>query len=387
MSLERNITAENFPGEGVHHAILVDLTPLSGIAAGSYQTDIRDNVSGRVDATIVLRADDEALADRPGALAIVIESKLYGPAGEQQLEDYRKALEAKHIEVRRISVAWQEIYDLTRALPNEAEHDPIISDFKEFLSRDSRLTGFTGFKEGDFSPENYRLDDKLSRFCSQVLEFLKDDPCFRNASNPERKRGGLDYDFLLAKQNQLVGNLGIAAWNSKALSAKLVIGWRGRWQTDLLLPNVLNMHPSERADVDAIIDTLSKTGNVKIDAVLRPFFHRFDYDVTAKYLPTNSTDCKIAWDEIVRFSQEFHGKPLTKKSRSILASTSEVYDEERLDRALEQNVNCFVAPGIIVEWTHDALGKTPKRQIQIVSDTVRNLARLLYRFSSLPEPR
>jgi hypothetical protein len=93
MSLERNITAEKFPGEGVKHAVLVDLTPVSGAVAGSSQVDIRDDPTGRVDATIVLRAGDDTLADQEGALAIVIESKLYGNAGEQQMEDYKKALE------------------------------------------------------------------------------------------------------------------------------------------------------------------------------------------------------------------------------------------------------------------------------------------------------
>jgi hypothetical protein len=95
MSLERNITAETFPGEGVKHAVLVDLTPVSGAVAGSSLAHIRDDPPRRVDATIVLRAGDDTLADQEGALAIVIESKLYGNAGEQQMEDYKKLSKRK----------------------------------------------------------------------------------------------------------------------------------------------------------------------------------------------------------------------------------------------------------------------------------------------------
>jgi hypothetical protein len=190
---------------------------------------------------------------------------------------------------------------------------------------------------------------------------------------------------LLAKQNQLVGNLGVAAWEHEALFAKLVIGWRGHWQTDWLLSNLSNMQPSETREVQAMIDAMGKTGIVKIDASLRPFFHRFDYDIAAQCRPTDYTDDKkVAWDEIVQFSREFHGKPLTRGSRSKLSSTRFRYlDEGLLDRALKENVNCFVAPGITVEWRYDTLDKAPRGQIQIVSDTLRNLARLLYKFSSL----
>jgi hypothetical protein len=105
-------------------------------------------------------------------------------------------------------------------------------------------------------------------------------------------------------------------------------------------------------------------------------------------LPPSQTDDiddkKVAWDEVVQFSREFHGKPLTKESRASLSSKRfRSLNEELLDRALKENVNCFVAPGISVKWSYDTLDKTPRGQIQIVSDTLRNLARLLYKFSSL----
>jgi hypothetical protein len=338
MSLERDISAEKFPGGGVRHAILVDLTPVSGAVAELPHADIKEKPTGRVDATIVLTAGDDTSSGSDGGLAIVIESKLYGIAAEQQMERYKKAIEEKQIQVHRVPVAWEEIYDLTRALPNEAEHDPIVSDFKEFLLRDPRLTGFTGFEARDFSPKNERLDDKLSRFCTRVLEDLKNDPYFQSASKPERKKGGLDYDLLLAKQNQLVGNLGVAAWEHKALSAKLVVGWRGHWQTDRLLSTFSNMQPSERAVVGAIIDALGKTGKVNIDAALRPFFHRFDYDFAGRCRPTEAADHHAAWDEIVQFSRQFHGQPLTAESRAKLRSNKAFQDpdEKRLDRAFEK---------------------------------------------------
>jgi len=43
----------------------------------------------------------------------------------------------------------EEVYAMANDLPEAAEHDPIIGDFKSFLARDPRLAGFTGFQKGD----------------------------------------------------------------------------------------------------------------------------------------------------------------------------------------------------------------------------------------------
>src|SRR5437867_358531 len=90
-SLERNISAENFPGEDVTAAILVALTPIE--AAVPPETEILSvTATGRVDATIIARQPQSK-----EAIGIVIESKLYGPVGVDQMDRYRRRLEEKLI--------------------------------------------------------------------------------------------------------------------------------------------------------------------------------------------------------------------------------------------------------------------------------------------------
>jgi hypothetical protein len=147
--------------------------------------------------------------------------------------------------------------------------------------------------------------------------------------------------------------------------------------------------PTGRVDATIVLSAGHEApSGSDIDAALRPFFHKFDYDFAGWCRPTEAADHHAAWDEIVQFSRQFHGQPLTAESRAKLRSNKAFQDpdEKRLDRAFEKKVNCFIAPGISVEWSYDTLGKTEGDQIRTVSDTLNNLARLLYKFSSLSEP-
>ena len=105
ISMERDIKAESFPGVGVEHAIIVELTPLGAALDPPQQmTEVGD--SGRVDASIVIRQSES------DGLALIIESKLYGRAGHEQLLRYKQALENRQITTVLVDVAWEEVYAL-----------------------------------------------------------------------------------------------------------------------------------------------------------------------------------------------------------------------------------------------------------------------------------
>jgi hypothetical protein len=161
ISMERDIRAETFPGVGVDRAVLVELTP-AGVVADLPSQPMVMGETGRVDATIVVRQSNSA------GLALVIESKLYGRAGHEQLLKYKQALESRHIKTLLVDVAWEEIYTLADSLPEAAEHDAILSDFKSFLARHPRLAGFTGFRQGDFDGPAYVLDARLQKLCETL---------------------------------------------------------------------------------------------------------------------------------------------------------------------------------------------------------------------------
>src|SRR2546427_3073680 len=65
VSLERDISADTFPGEDVSAAILVALTPVSDGSGQITQLQL-SNPTGRVDATLILRrTEGDALGDQP----------------------------------------------------------------------------------------------------------------------------------------------------------------------------------------------------------------------------------------------------------------------------------------------------------------------------------
>ena len=393
VALERDISADKFPGDHVIAAILVALTPVSGgsgqvadlVADPPYPQTTETAPRGRVDATMIARRTQrDTLEGQPkdSALAIVIESKLYGPAGDEQLTRYKKKLEEKLVRTVLVEISWEEIYQLCESLPEEAEHDPVLSDFKDFLARDARLVGFTGFRKEDFAGSRhedfvggpYLLDSKLQRLCDRIAG--KGD-----GGKPERKRGGLDYDLPLAQQSSLVGNIGLASWDQDALQAKLVIGWRSRWHTDRVLDTTWN------ADgVPDLIRQVGQGGALRIDAHVRPYFSRFEYDTAALWsTQIDHSDAASVWRDAVEFARSFHAKRLDEQKVALLRSApSRVTNESAISRAVAERANCFVPLVLLASWQpKDLATMKPEQQFRIIREKLREMSALLIRLSGV----
>jgi len=374
ISMEKNIRAETFPGVGVDRAVLVELTP-AGIVADLAVRPPEIGETGRVDATIVVRQSDS------DGLALVIESKLYGRAGHEQLMKYKQALESRNIETLLVDVAWEEIYALADSLPEAAEHDSILSDFKSFLARDPRLAGFTGFRQGDFDGPAYVLDARLQKLCETLAGQSTNSPL--QGVMVERKRGGLDYDILLADQSRLVGNIGLACWDQDALYAKLVIGWRSRWETNRAIES-----GSAAGKVNMLLQRLCARADVTIDATVRPFFNRFQYSGAAQWrrVIKQNEDPLEVWQSLIEFARSYHAKPLNPESLTRLQRPPvRVIDQGSLSRALDQQVNCFVPLVLVTAWQPGDLARLkPDELTKTVRETLADLAKLLMVLSGVP---
>lgn len=226
-------------------------------------------------------------------------------------------------------------------LPDEAACDPVLTDFRSFLDRDPHLTGFTGFRLSDFSPGERLLDSRLQRFCNRLV--ARDaDPVFAGAE-VQRKRDGWDYDILLAQQFRLVGNIGLASWDQDGLYAKLVVGWRSRWQTDRVLASAPD--PERLRD---LLRGLARSTRLIIHAKIRPCFHRFYYPIVAQWerMVDDVGGAAVAWGEAVEFARRFHGKPLDEQRAAELGcEPCKVMDEPALKRALGES-ELFCAAGL-----------------------------------------
>ena len=284
---------------------------------------------------------------------------------------------------RSVDVAWEEVYALADDLPDAAEHDPIIGDFKSFLARDPRLAGFTGFQKGDFTGPAYVLDVRLQKL-SETLAGQSVDPVLRSAQ-VERKRGGLDYDILLAEQSRLVGNIGLACWEQKALYAKLVIGWRSRWETDRAIK-----FGAASEQVHGLIRRLAGHADLTIDATVRPFFHRFYYPSAAQWSKVikRDDDPSDAWGAAVEFARSYHARPLSPDSLGQLQRIPvTVLDQESLNRALEQQVNCFVPLVLVMAWKPEYITRMkPEELMKTVRAALVDLAQLLMILSGISVP-
>jgi hypothetical protein len=381
VSLERDISADKFPGDDVGAAVLVALTPVSD--GGGQIADLQfPKPTGRVDATLVARrtgAETLGGQSKGSALAVVIESKLYGSAGAEQLARYRSKLQEKSITTVLVEIRWEDIYRLCESLPQTAEHDPVLSDFKEFLARDARLVGFTGFRQEDFAGPAHLLDSKLQRLCDRIAG-SGDDPVL-GSGKPERKRGGLDYDLPLTQQSSLVGNIGLASWDRDELHAKLVIGWRSRWHTDRVLDRTWN--------ADGVPDLIRQAGRgttLVIDAHVRPYFTRFDYDTAAlRRTETGLSDAAHAWQDAVEFARSFHAKRLDEETVAVLRRPpSTITNDSVITRAVAEGVNCFVAFVLLVSWQpKDLATMKPEQQLRIIREKLREMATLLMRLSGV----
>jgi len=379
VSLERDISADKFPGDDVAVAILVALTPVS---EGSGQiVDLQyPKSTGRVDATLIARrteGDTLGGQSKGSALAIVIESKLYGPAGIEQLGRYKRKLQEKSIRTVLVEIRWEDIYKLCESLPQAAEHDPVLSDFKEFLARDARLVGFTGFRQEDFVGGPQLLDSKLQRLCDRIAG-KGDDPVL-GGGKAERKRGGLDYDLPLTQQASLVGNIGLASWNQDGLQAKLVIGWRSRWHTDRVLDSTWN--------ADGVPDLIRQVGRgnaLLIEAHVRPYFNRFEYDPAAVWSPAiDPTNADRVWQDAVEFARSIHAKCLdAKKVAALRRPPSKITNESAITRAVAERVNCFVPLVLVASWKPaDLTAMKPAEQLLIIRAKLLEMATLLTRLS------
>jgi hypothetical protein len=381
VSLERDISADKFPGDDVAVAILVALTPVS--ECGGQIVDFQfSKPTGRVDATLIARrteGDTSGGQSKGSALAIIIESKLYGPAGIEQLARYKSKLEEKKIRTVLVEVRWEDIYKLCESLPQAAEHDPVLSDFKEFLARDARLVGFTGFREEDFVLGPQLLDSKLQRLCDRIVG-KGDDPVL-GGGRAERKRGGLDYDLPLTQQSSLIGNIGLASWSQDALHAKLVIGWRSRWHTDRVLDTTWN--------AECVPDLIRQVGRgtlFLIDAQVRPYFNRFEYDSAALWSTAiDGADAARVWQDAVEFARSFHAKRLNEENVVVLRrSPSKITNESAITRAVAEGVNCFVPLVLVASWrSRDLATMKPEEQLRMIREKLLEMATLLKRLSGV----
>jgi hypothetical protein len=375
-SLERDIAAESFPGPGVLSAVIVELTPECGVAQEEIPLGELEP-RGRVDATIVLRNAEG------NGLAFIVESKLYHRAGRDQLERYRKNLALKGIPTALIAMSWEQVYAITHSLPAEATHDAIMSDFRSFLERDTRLTGFTGFRMEDFSPENDALDEKLQRYCNKLVASAASDSRFNNATL-QRKRGGLDYDILLANQSMLIGNLGVATWEGDALYAKLVVGWRRRWQTDRLLSS-----GRESSQAHRMIADIAGRYKLEVQASLRPFFSRFEYPTAARWSSgtISANHAAEMLSDALSFTERFHGKQIHKAMMKEAGDGFLVItDNELLKRAFEERVNWFVPVDFVIHWEpREIAARRPGEQIELLREALSELASVLFELSGQTE--
>lgn len=370
---------------GVGSAILVELTPvLEGPDAAKPPPSVTPG--GIADAVIVLRFWDEDGENR--SVAIVVESKLYGRAGEEQIGRYLAAMKDKVGEKHAwVHVSWDEAYQLTNALPVEAQFDPIVRDFKAFIDSRPYLVRFTGFQEADFQTPESGLDVRLARCCERLMSELEGGRGAVEgapACSPERKKGGRDYDLPLDGQNRLWGNLGLASWRPPELAVKLVVGSRRNWETSLVLSRTAN-----REDVQRLLKRAAETRRFKCSVAVRLYFHRFDDVWLFPWDGVVVEDAPQRWKEAMGIVESFHRKTptddlLTDLEAKIGTGGAEAEQIERAKRLpLERRPRLFCVVVLTLVRDGIALARDDVRsQIRVLREDLELFAALLRALSA-----
>lgn len=190
----------------------------------------------------------------------------------------------------------------------------------------------------------------------------------------EKKRGDLDYDISSINPN-IPGNLGVAIWDpAKGLSAKLVIGWRTRWQIDAVKQHA----SSARRHLQALEQKYP--GAVRLFVSARPFCHRFDYQSASRWeFPTKIEETiPESWDRIWTYIDRQHGKPLLEDAELQQIGLDLPQPNERLSRARTLQCKVFTPIVVTIQWRPEVfrlLGS--EAQIDKVATALADLAGLL----------
>lgn len=376
VTMQQGTAGESFLADGVSAALLVNLTPDPRL--GSYE-ELRDEpqevvARGIVDAIVTVRGG----IGTDGGMSVIIESKLYGAVGEQQRAIYRDAIRHRlGFAPCEVAVSWDEVYKLTEHLPSEADSDPILADFKSFISSRPHLVGFTGFADADFA-NLASLDARLKRLCDRLAET---EPF---AGQVERKRGGLDYDLELVNQASLIGNVGVACWDSPTLSSKLVIGARSKWQTAQLLGRY-----SKGEVVDAL-RRAGETGRLRLGVHVRLYFNRFDapqFEVTVPDQPVRAEEAGERWDEINTLARTFHDQVASDGILDQLGRRLGTHGANEIARARalppDKRPKCFSLVVILLQVPgHDLTAKPAAAQASSIQEDLLLLAAILKNLST-----
>jgi hypothetical protein len=272
----------------IDSAILLQIEPDSeneAIDASTKQAE----PSGIIDACLIVTSPEDK------TVAIVIESKLYGQAGEDQMCRYAAAIRPPAI---RLQLTWEEIYSLLEHLPKEADFDSILRDYRDYLNERPGLVGFTGFRPEDFTDAR-RLDTQLYRLNQKISRQGVPGRIFRR--DVARVRGGCDYGLYLdAPEAQ--GNLGIASFEPASVSCKLAVGWADYGQTTRALAN------SEDADVQECLSALANEGTLTIDLYFCCVVNRTVHGFAYRRFPAEGNTVIGSWRSACSLAREYHRK-------------------------------------------------------------------------------
>jgi len=374
-SMQQGVAKGEFLSDEVRCGLLVLLTPGENAAAAPGDAASREAIArGIIDALLVV----ESAADK--VLALLIESKLYGPVGDEQAAQYLAAMKRKLGDsVAMIDISWDEIYCLTEALPPQAEVDSVLSDFKAFIDARPHLVSFNGFHLNDFA-DWYLVDTRLRRLCERVAsEALVDDKStirYRFNGSPQRKRQGADYDLPLENQQNLRGNIGLACWDLKVISAKLAVGWRTNWETWHVLEKTWNS-----PDVRDCLRRLCDSGRLVLDVHVRLYFSRFEEHSFIVWT-AGPEACEVwrKWDDAVNLIRRFHRQEATDMLLDELLSLSGETEADAVDRARKQSprTKCFVGLVFCVQTPGPELAKKDAgTQLAMIQKDLLALADLL----------
>jgi hypothetical protein len=120
--------------------VLIEIIPCMGTDV-SYPPNTTSGATDSKKAAGIVDAWIQADFGEDRSLTMVIESKLYGKAGRDQIAKYLAGMGAD--KTTEVQVTWEDVYGLLNALPDAALADPIIADFRDFMARDPKLVGFT----------------------------------------------------------------------------------------------------------------------------------------------------------------------------------------------------------------------------------------------------
>jgi hypothetical protein len=252
--MQRDASAHDFRLQKDEVGVLVVLTPVVRNREGLTPQPNSSNAGGIVDAWI------RATYGEDRGLIIVIENKLYGDADQQQRQKYLAGLGSNSVE---LDLSWEDVCLLLEFLPEAARSDVIIGDFKDFMDRDPRLVGFTGFHRGD-SGNPKRLLETLRRLHQRIARETLDmggQPLFEGIPKRDSEP---DFNMRLRQPSNLPGNVGLIYREGERLSAKLVIGSR------VSEFDIAKRHLQTRRVLDALSDLDLSRVQFLVSVRLRP---------------------------------------------------------------------------------------------------------------------